>query len=152
MVQIIHILTKGCPAQLKYKLPHEHKIRMLQRGNQISILNHEEEICQTMNKEEKQSHIVPFLPFVCRFMNTVQCVLQGMILKIKSDPWIVWDGSTKLEADDIVINDHVPLEFETPITFGRCKSDYISHIYNTRASFPKSDIDLKGDDIKCAHR
>ena len=152
MAQIVRILTKGCPAQLKFELPKDHKMRMLRRGNQKSILDHDKEIRETMNKEEKHSHIVPFLPFVCRFANTAQCVPQGMILKIGSDPRIVWDGSTKLEPDDIVMNDHVPLDSEAPITFGRCKGNYIAHIYNTRASYPHDDIDLAAADIKCAHR
>ena len=79
-IVIVHNFTKGCPAQLKYELHHDHKIRMLQQGNHKLILDHEEEIGQTMNKEEKHSHIVPFLPFVCRFANTAQCVPQGLIL------------------------------------------------------------------------
>ena len=40
------------------------------------------------------------------------------MLKIGSDPHIVWDGSTKLEPDDVVMNDNVPLDLEVPTTFG----------------------------------
>ena len=103
MAHITCILTKVCSAQLQFELPRDQKMRMLCRGNQKSILDNQEEIRKTMNKEEKHCHIVPFLPFVCRFANMAQCVPQGMVLKIGSDPRIVWDGSTKLEPDNVVI-------------------------------------------------
>ena len=107
-----------------------------------------------MTKEEKHCHIVPFLPFVCRFANMAQCVPQGMVLKISSDPCTVWDGSTKIEPDDVVMNDNVPLplELEASTTFRRSKGKYTAHIYNTRASYPTANIDLTAADVKCAHR
>ena len=75
-----------------------------------------------------------------------------MVLKIGSDPRIVWDGSTKLEADDVVMDDNVPLDLEAPATFGRSKTKNTTHIYNTRASYLKANIDLAAADIKCMHR
>ena len=89
MAQRTRILTKGCPAQLQFELSRDQKMRMLRQGNQKSILDNQEEIRKTMNKEEKYCHMVPFLPFVCRFTNMAQCVPQGMVLKIGSDPHIV---------------------------------------------------------------
>ena len=125
---------------------------MLCRGNAKSILDNQEEIQKIMNKEEKHCHIVPFLPFVYRFANMAQCVPHGMVLKVGSDLCIVWDGSTKLEVDDVVMNDVVPLELEAPATFGKSKTKYTTQIYSNRASYPKVNIDLASTDIKCAHR
>ena len=152
MAHITRILTKGCPAQLQFALPREQKMRMIRHGNQKSILNNQEEIRKTMNKEEKHCHIVPFFPFVCRFANMAQCVPQGMVLRIGSDPRIVWDGSTKIEPNDVVMNDIIPMELEAPTTFGGSKEKYIAHIYNTRASYQNENIDLAAADVKCAHR
>ena len=75
-----------------------------------------------------------------------------MIIKKGKSPRLVWDGSTKLEPDDIVMNDIVPLEKEAIATFGRVKNDYSTHLFNTRASYPKADIDLSFADITSAHR
>ena len=135
MAQITRILTKGCLAQLQFELPRYQKMWMLHRGNQKSILDNQEEIHKNMNKEEKHCYIVPFLPFVCGFANMAQCVPQGIVLKIGSDPCIVWDGSTKLKADNAIMNDNVPLELQAPVTFGRSKTKYTTHIYNSRASY-----------------
>ena len=70
-----------------------------------------------MTKEEKHCHIVPFLPFVCRFANMAQSVSQGMVLKIGLDPRIAWDGSTQLEPDNVVMNNNLPLELDAPTTY-----------------------------------
>lgn len=150
--QITRILTKGCPAELQFELPREHKNRMLRRGNQKSVLDHKPEVWSTMNKEEKHCHIIPFFSWVCRFANSAHHVPQGMVMKPGKDPRIVWDGSTKLLPDDIVMNDVVPVECEAPITFGRSKECYLKHIYNTRLSHPSEEIALANADVKAAHR
>ena len=137
MDQISCILAKGCTTQLQFELPQDQKMRMLRRCNQKSILDNQEEIWKTTNKKEKHCHIIPFLPFVYKFGNMAQCVLQGMISKIGSDPSIVWDGSTKLEAEYVVMNDSVSLELEAPITVRRANTKYTTHIYNTCVSYPK---------------
>ncbi|KAL7529165.1 hypothetical protein ACHAXR_005018 [Thalassiosira sp. AJA248-18] len=152
LAQIIRILTKGCPAELNYEMPYEMKMRMLRRGNQKSVLENDKEVRETMNKEEKHCHVVPFISFVVRFAYTGHHVSQGMVLKLGKDPRLVWDGSTKLLPDDIVMNDIVPLLEEANITFGRSKDGYLTHIYNIRISYPNEDIDLANADIKAAHR
>ena len=152
MAQITRILTFGCPAELNYELPIEQKIRMLRRGNQKSVLMNHEEVVATMNKEERQCHVAPFLPFVCRFCYTAQAVSQGMVIKPGSSPRLVWDASTMLQADDIVMNNVLPLENEAPITFGRAKSGFARHLYQLRATYPNEEIDIAWADIKSAHR
>ena len=150
--QIDRILFQGCPAKLKYELPREHKIRMLRRGNQKSVSENMDVVRKTLNKEERNSHIIPFLPFLCRFSNVANHVPQGMVIKIGRNPRLVCDGSTHLEPDDIVMNDIIPLEGEAPITFGRTKERFSRHLYNTRVSYPDADIDVTSTDIKAAHR
>lgn len=152
MKQIVRMLSMGCPAEMDYELPREHKLRMLRRGNQKSVSENPVEVTKTMMKEYKHSHIVPFLTFLCRFAHRAQHVPQGMVIKEGKSPRIVWDGSTKLLPDDIVMNDIVPTENESNITFGRTKDDYAAHIYNTRVSYESADIDLSSADIKAAHR
>lgn len=152
MNHIRRILSSGCPAQLKYELPREHKMRMLRRGNQKSLMENMDEVKATMNKEEKHSHVVPFMSFVCRFCNTAQSVPQGMSIKAGSISRLVWDGSTLIYADDIVMNDIIDTDLEAPITFGRTKQDFCQHLYNTRVSHPDEDIDLATADVKSAHR
>ena len=53
-----------------------------------------------------------------------QYVPQSMVQKTGSNPCIVWDGSTKIEPDGVVMNDNIPLELEAHTTFGRSKKQY----------------------------
>ena len=133
MDQIDRILFQGCPAQLQYELPREHKLRMMRRGNQKSVLENMEEVKSTMNKEERYSHIIPFLSFFCRFSNQAHHVPQGMVIKKGKKPRIVWDSSTKEEPDDIVMNDIVPLERESDMTFCRVEN----RLFNTSIQYPR---------------
>ena len=75
-----------------------------------------------------------------------------MVLKPGSDPRLVWDGSTKLLWDDIVMNDIIPLEDEADITFGRVKPDYLKYLFNLRVLHPNEEIYLANADVKAAHR
>lgn len=49
--------------------------------NWDAVLQYLEEVQATMNKEEWNSNIAPFLPFVCRFEKSTQAVPQGMVRK-----------------------------------------------------------------------
>ena len=152
MDQMVRILTSGCPAEFQQELPREHKLRMIRRGNQPSVLQNDAEVRSTMNKEEKHSHIVPFLSFICYFAHTAQHVPQGMVIAMGKDPRIVWDGSTKLEPDDIVPNDVTPTEHEPPVTFGKSNHLFQQYLYNTRVSYPDQEIHLASADVKAAFR
>ena len=149
MAHIIRILSKSCTAQLK--LPREHKMRMIIRGKKSSDLDNINEVVATMNKDKKLSHTVPFLSWIYCFCSTAQYVPQRMILALDKDPRIVWDESTTLLPDDIAMNQIVPMKKEADITFVRSKEGYVTHIYNTRVSYPHADIDLSSADIKGAH-
>jgi len=91
---ILRMLTKGAPSKLQYELPHKHKMRMIRRGNQPSVLENMTEVRHTMNKEEKHSHLAPFFSWVCVFSPSAQHVPQGMVIKLGKSPRIVWDGSS----------------------------------------------------------
>ena len=51
-----HILTWGCPARLVHLEHQEDKIRMMERGNQKSLLANPDIERQALNKEDKNSH------------------------------------------------------------------------------------------------
>ena len=68
------------------------------------------------------------------------------------DNFLVWNGSTKFEPDDIVMNDLVPLHNEAPITFGFVLMAFMEWIWNTRVSYPSSEIYVASTDIKACHR
>ena len=67
------------------------------------------------------------------------------------DSCLVWDGTTKLEAEDIVMNNVVPLQNEAPITFGFVLMAFMTYLFNTRVSCLHPDIDIASMDTKACH-
>ena len=155
MKQMIRVLTKGCPHDLDYELPHEEKRKMIKRGNASSVTDHIDIVKATLNKEERNSHVVPLFTWLCHASLWANINAQAMVLKMNAPPEdsrLVWNGTTKIEADDIVMNDIVPLHNEAPITFGFVLLAFMTYIFNTRVSYPHADIDIASTDIKACHR
>ena len=59
------ILTRGCPAYFNWEEPAENKEALLMRGNNPSIDQHPELVGNTINKEERNGHILAFEDFIC---------------------------------------------------------------------------------------
>ena len=57
-------INQGCPSRLDFKEEYENKHFVLQKGNQQTFLQHPEVTSKTMNKEEKNSHILSFKVWV----------------------------------------------------------------------------------------
>ena len=64
----------------------------------------------------------------------------------------MWDGSTKFEPLDVVVNDYTPIDNEPEVTFGTAKMAFYWLIYNLRASYPEAPILLELADIKACFR
>jgi hypothetical protein len=56
---IRRILTQGCPLRLILSDPEEMKNKMIAQGNQQTFQLYPELVTKTMNKEEKNSHLIP---------------------------------------------------------------------------------------------
>ncbi len=57
---IKQIIDQGCPSHLDFEEDYENKHYVLQKGNQQTFLQHPKVTAKTMNKEEKNSHVLPF--------------------------------------------------------------------------------------------
>ena len=75
------------------------------RGNQKSVVHHSEQVPKSINKEEKNGHVFPLHKWVCHLGPNMRHTAQGMVMK-DGKGRVVWDGSTKLEPLDVVINDY----------------------------------------------
>ena len=74
-----------------------------------------------MNKEEMHSHLISLSLIFCRFSAFVHHVAQGMNMKKKESPRVVWDGTNKKHPNDQVMNEDVDMENKPIITFGNAK-------------------------------
>jgi hypothetical protein len=57
---IHQIITQGCPSQLDFDENTMNKLAVIKKGNQQTFEEHPEVVEKTMNKEENNSHVLPF--------------------------------------------------------------------------------------------
>ena len=106
-----------------------------------------EVVTKTMNKEEKNSHLIPVKLWALLCSPYARSTAQGMQIKPGKNPRIIWDGSTKTSPDQIVLNKQTSTEFEAIVDFGTAKMKLLTSIYNWRISFPKETIYVALADI-----
>ena len=143
---IKRIFTRGCPLRMDIEMPKKAKRRMMARANQSSVDENLDVVQSTMNKEERYSHVIALAIYLCRFSPFLNHVPQGMNKK-DGKFRLVWDGTTKLLEDDIVMNDLTSTDGEPDITFGDTKMKALSYLWNTRISYPFDDIKMAYADI-----
>ena len=67
--------------------------------------------------------------WVCRLGSNMRHTPQGLITKEGSNPRAVWDGTTKIEPDDVVMNEVSQSEGEPEVTFGKAKVLFYQCVY-----------------------
>jgi hypothetical protein len=129
------ILFDGCPAEFNFTEDAKSRQRSFERGNQPTYYNRPEKTKKALNKEDKNSFVIPidedlaYMSLFCRHTP------QAAIDKRGKSYRIVWDGSTKDRHDDTVMNDVTPTEKEAPITFGEVERLLDEDIYELRVSY-----------------
>ncbi len=67
MAHIEQILTKGCPSIINFKEASDMKSFIFEKGNQTTFKMYPETLTKTMNKEDKNSHLLPVKLWVLYF-------------------------------------------------------------------------------------
>ena len=117
---IKRIPTTGCPTKLEFEESQANKLKMIQRGNQKSVLDYPRLVDNIFNREDRYSHVIPLHDWVYTLGPHLRHNSQG-IVDMKRQ---VWDGSTKRSRTAVVMNDHTPTEDEADINFGTAKHDF----------------------------
>ena len=151
---MMRVLTEGCPASIDFEDVAEQKMRLLKRGNNLSWVKAEQKLKdKAMLKMHLNSFSIPVREWVCYMSPHCRHTPQGFV----KDKRPVFDASTKMSWDDLVLNEVTTTDFEAAITFGPAKMNLFKRIYNTRISLPEEEILLAMADIKscykygCAH-
>jgi hypothetical protein len=100
-----------------------------------------------MNKEDRHSHFLSVKLWVVHFSPYCCHMAQGMLIKPKKNPQVIFDASTKGDPHKVFLNKITNTEFEANITFGLAKLKLIQQIYNRRVSHRKSKIYLALTDV-----
>ena len=146
------ILTQGCPSKLDYMEQSSSKLQTIRQGNHSTISDYPDIVRESMNKLDKNSQVIPIKSWILHFSPYLRHTPQSMVLKENKNPRMVWDGSTKFDPFDIVLNEITPTEFEAVIDFGTAKRRLLANIYNWRISFPDDDIYLAMEDLTSCFR
>jgi len=90
---IEQIINQGCPSFLNFEERYENKHAVLRRGNQTTFLQHPEVTAKAVNKEEKNSHILPFKGWFVYFSPYCRATPQG--IREKNGKFrVIFDAST----------------------------------------------------------
>jgi hypothetical protein len=99
-------------------------------GNQQTFHMYPEVVTKTMNKEEKNSHLIALKLWVLYCSPWCRSTSQGIQIKPGHNPRIIWDGSMKTWALQWVLNEMTPTENEAMIDLGKAKMKLLVSIYN----------------------
>jgi hypothetical protein len=145
---IRRILLQGAPAKFQLTESSESKMEHINNGNQRSLDDNPQKVKETINKEERYSHIICLPEFFAEISPYARVTPQGLVKNKR----IVWDGSTKRFESSVVMNDVTPTDEEAEITFGETFMNLLVWIYNMRISFPLAIIFLAMADVKACFR
>ena len=125
---------------------------IVRKGNQALFKMHLEIFTKSMNKEERNSHLLPVKLWVLPFSPWCCHTAQGMLVKPGKNPQVIFDSLTKGHPHEVVLNDVKTAEFEANIVFGKAKMKLFQCIYNLRVSHLNTKIYLALADITAAFR
>jgi hypothetical protein len=148
---IKHILTQGCPSYIDFKEESKNKLAVIQKGNQHTFLQYPEVTAKAMNKEEKNSHVLPLRYWTVHFSPWLQVIPQGICKKYNKFH-VIFDLSTQTSPDEAVLNHVTTTNLEAYIDFGRAKTNLFINIYNWQVSHPDKIIYLALADITACFR
>jgi len=85
-----------------------NKLAVIKKGDQQTFEAHPEVVTKTMNKEEKNSHVLPFRRWVVYFSPFLRCTPQGMHEK-NGKYRVILDSSTQtwMEASKLPSGNHI---------------------------------------------
>jgi hypothetical protein len=142
---------QGCPSYIDFEEESKNKLAVIQKGNQHTFLQHPEVTAKAMNKEEKNSHVLPLKHWTVHFSPWLQVTPQGVRKKYNKFR-IIFDSSTQASPDKAVLNHVTTTNLEANINFGRAKTNLFINIYNWRVSYPNEIIYLTLADITACFR
>jgi hypothetical protein len=97
-IHVERILTQGCPSKLQVSKPSAIKEKIIALGNQQTFHMYPELVTKTINKEERNSHLIALKLWILHCSPFCRSTAQEIQIKLGKNPRIIWDGSTKTWA------------------------------------------------------
>ncbi len=127
------IINQGCPSYLDFEEDYKNKHTVLCKGNQHTFLWHPDVTVKAMNKEERNSHVLPFKHWTDYILPFCRATPQG--IQEKYDKYrVIFDSSTQMTPDKVVLNQVTQTNHEATIDFGTAKTKLLTNICNWHIS------------------
>ena len=146
------VYRTGCPHEFKVEITTKQKNAYSEYGNHGSLDSNAEKVKKTMNKEERNSHLITVESLLLRFMSKASPVPNALVVGEGKNDRLVWDGSFRIAWNFWSINDMTNTDDEPEISYGTTAKDQWTWIYNLRITYPKREIYLGEADVKACHR
>ncbi len=128
------------------------KATIIEKGIQATFNIYPDIVKKTMNKEDRNSHLLPVKLWILHFLPYCCHTAKGILVKPGKNPCVIFDASTKEDPHEVVLNEITPTEFEAAIDFRKSKTKLLTTIYNWRVSNPWKRIYLVlADTTACFH-
>jgi hypothetical protein len=118
---IKHIIDQGCPSYINFEEDNDNKHIVLWKGNQQTFLQFSVVIAKAMNKDEKNSHNLPFRQWLVHFFPYCCATPQGIREKYGKHR-VVFDSSMQTSTNEIVLNHKTSTDNKAIIDFGKAKT------------------------------
>jgi hypothetical protein len=104
-------------SHLHFEEEYENKHLALWKGNQHTFLLHSEVTVKAMNKEEKNSQVLPFKHWMVYFSPWCRVTPQG--IREKNGKFrVIFDSSMQTSPDEVVLNHETSTDSKAVIDFG----------------------------------
>ena len=117
------------------------------QGNNPSIKAPWKAVRKTLNKEERNHHIIPFEQWMCRASPYRRQTPNTVIVKVSKKMCLIWYGTTKKFHREVTMNNVTEMGNEAVITFVYAYIGFITWMWRLRMTYPHEEILLVFVDI-----
>ena len=149
---LLQLLEEGVPRRIEADLTRNNFLSFRDYGNHPTVTEHLSQVMKTMNKEERNSYLLPFPEWMWRFVPNLHLRPHALVVQPEKKDRLIFDGSFLPDLMSTALNDITHKKHEPPIRYATCIQRHIARIWNLRISYPSTDILLMDDDISAAFR
>ncbi len=148
------VMTTGCPNVFNADCSWSNFITYWQHGNNPSIMKKLDAVMKTMNKEERNNFVILLLAWIAQFTPHIFLTAQHNLIKEDWKDLLIFNAAKQPTMDTIPINLMTSTKdgMELNCTFGTVMTDFLTHLWNLRITFPDCDITIHANKTKSCFR
>ena len=152
LLDIKRILTVGAPTHLSGEMSRENFLSYWRYGNHKNMETDPQILKKVLNKEDKHKYMFALPIWTTRFIPNLHLSPQGLIQKKGKEARLVNDASHLRTYNSTCLNMLTDPSKEPTIEYGTAFTDYLTHIYDMRITYPNEDLLVYSDDVSGAFR